>query len=125
MTRTELNEDEFREALTGVLDDWFKRTPRALEYLRQAREAMERAYPVLCPFGRCEHLVDPLDNTIVSTVGLSGCPCDHKSKYYDGLPKPRWHTKARGKHGSKVSGSKRRENNRQRSFREIQEILNG
>ena len=94
----------------GILDHWMK-DPVFVRTLEHERIRLDRAIYRYCGWGTCEIAVDPVDNTVLWTVGLVGCPCDFypgwKSKYVEGMPKPRWHAKARGRHGGRIQRKRR------------------
>jgi hypothetical protein len=93
-----------------TFDDYLRKQMEDPEFMKgylHARKVMDRTYQVLCPWGRCEYSIDPVDNTIVTSIGPLGCGCDYfpgwKSKYYDGLPMPGFAVKPYGRHGSRIA----------------------
>lgn len=68
---------------------------------------------VLCPWGQCTFWVYKGTRKVDGGCGPVGCPCDllpgWNSPTVDGFSKPRMPVKARGRHGSRVQRSKRRQ----------------
>ena len=95
-----------------LVSEYVAQSPEFAKAYREAGERYERAVRVPCPFGRCFCEIDPLDGRIFGGVGDSLCGCDNlpgwRSSRYEGLPKPGWTGKARGRHGSRVQRSKHR-----------------
>lgn len=83
-----------------------------MDLLRVERDRLDRSFQRLCSWGTCEYSIDPVDNKIVSSIGIVGCACDGlpgwRSQYYDGLPKRGWNIKARGRHGGRIAQSRRK-----------------
>lgn len=98
------------DALWAELDARMTTAQRA-EY-DALEAAVDRALPVICAWGNCTHLVDPMTNRIVSGSGPVACPCDHlpgwRSRYPEGQSRPRVPAKRVGRHGSRVSRSAHR-----------------
>lgn len=125
MKVTELTPEE-AHWLDAWLDD-LAQDPKIAEYMRQERERLDRGIPRNCPWGICEVLVDPIDNTITSTIGLVGCGCDNlpgwRSKYYEGLPKPGWNVKPVGRHGGRIARSRKKHRELKKYQQEIKRLL--
>lgn len=68
--------------------------------------------PVVCPWGYCSIYLTERGRVDWS-VGPMTCPCDHhpgwSAKYVPAMGKPRVLAKARGRHGSRVQRSKKRQ----------------
>jgi hypothetical protein len=113
-----------------VLEQWLNNLledPEFMDSLKAHQKQLDRAEHKMCPWGRCEFSIDPLTNTIIGSIGLIGCECDllpgWDSKYYEGLPKPRWDVKPVGRHGSRVQRSRRRNKRLRESLDQIHRIM--
>lgn len=98
--------------LDDLIGEEIAKSPAFAKAYREAGEQMERAVRRRCPFGHCVCDIDPLDGKIFGGIGDPFCGCDNlpgwRSSHYEGLPKPGWSGKARGRHGSRVQRSRRR-----------------
>lgn len=120
---------DFTEEEQDEIDAWFENLlsdKKLLEFLDQERKRLERGVPRNCPWGCCEILIDPLDNKIITSIGLVGCGCDNlpgwRSRYYEGLPKRGWNVKPVGRHGGKIARSRKKHREHAQYLRDMTRI---
>lgn len=99
--------DEFGAFLAEQMKD-----PTFARHYRQASARAARAVQVPCAWGNCRHDVDPVNGTILGSVGPVGCPCDNlpgwRSARVAGQARPAVPAKPRGRHGSRIQRSRLR-----------------
>lgn len=94
--------------IDAILTEIWDNDPQLMKFFQEAQEELEAATYRLCPWRNCEVAISSTTGKIISTIGPVGCGCDSMAPYWDGLPKPGFNIKARGKHGGRIARSRRR-----------------